>query len=260
MTVAPRDLLDLRHSITLLSGVTDAKALGITGDDAHGKGYHLGVATIKSLGNYPNNDWSTEQTRDRVGGDTASAMDVTLSWPNGGKAAAQRWTWAVAAAVKAGQLPYVSEINWQNQQGQKRRYTVHDGREVASTDTVDIHTHIGFWRNTEGTRNFTSMLSLMASAIGGTPVADWTQAQINAAMWQLTDNPAGPLHARVNTVLIKLDTLLTAVTGGNASMISDIVTGVLQGLADDPNTSITQGDIDHIAEAVRTKFSTTPLS
>ena len=206
MTTAPPDLLALRHSITLLTGVTDASALGIVGDDAHGKGYHLGVASIKARGNYPANDYSTLQTRDRVGGDYASGLDVTLSWPNGGRAAALQWSRSVAAAVKAGQLPYVSEINWLNEAGQKRRYTVHNGQEVSSSDTVDVHTHFGFWRDTEGKRSFTSLLSLMASAIGGTPVADWTQTQINDVVAELTSS-GGPLHVRTARLEGKIDAL-----------------------------------------------------
>ena len=159
MTNAPSDLLDLRHKLMAMTGVTDPAEIGIVGDDAHDNGYHLGVQTIKNRGNYPTTDYSTRQIRDRVGGYTASAMDVTLAWRIGGRAKAIAWSNTLANHVKAGHIPEIRGINWMNTAGNKRRYDALSGVETSTSDTVDIHTHIEWWRNTEGRRNFTLLLT-----------------------------------------------------------------------------------------------------
>jgi hypothetical protein len=194
MTNAPADLLDLRHGIMLMTGVTDPVEIGIVGNDQHDNGYHLGVQTIKNRGNYPTIDYSTRQLRDRVGGDTASAMDVTLDWRNGGRSAAIAWSNTLAAHVKAGRIPEIRAINWMNTAGNKRRYDSFTGVEGSTTDTVDVHTHIEWWRNTEGHRDFTLLLN--QNNVAPPPPVNYSQEMVGRDMiYQVSGVPAGALDA-----------------------------------------------------------------
>src|SRR6266576_2301937 len=213
MTVAPLDLVALRTSIMDRTGVTNFAAVGINGDGSHDKGYHLGVLTIQRKGNYPDNDYSTTQLRDRVGADYASAMDVTLEWIHGGRSAAIKWSNSVVAIRKSGLLPEIRAINYMDMQGRKRRYDSLTNTDVPSTDSVDIHTHIEWWRNTEGHRlsSFAVLLNLMDQSIPGAiaptqPIGDDEMTFYRA--------PTGSVYFSIGGALVSLSSLaeLNAVT------------------------------------------------
>jgi hypothetical protein len=86
----------------------------------------------------------------------------------------------------------------------------------------------------------------------------WTDAQFASANHSWA---AGPPVARnlvniVGTIPAGYEDRAVDKSGLDTSAI---VAGVLQGLANDPNTSVTQADVDHIADAVRAKFTDSPL-
>lgn len=254
MTTAPSDLLALRKSIAQITGVTNPVEIGIVGDDAHGNGYHLGVQSIKDRGNYPTDDYSTRQSRDRVGGDFASAMDITLSWVHGGRKAAIQWSNAMVNALKNGQLPGVRAINYLNFAGQKRRYDSFSGTEVSTSDTVDIHTHIEWWRDSEGRRSFDKMLGLMQQAVGGISVAEWTQQQINDVVYTLVGNSGGPIHTRMSHLEATVAQILTAVskpldTNAIVTAVTNAVSSLNVQLSPDEVTAIGQAAADAVQNA-----------
>lgn len=193
MTNAPADLLGFRQSVMALTGLTDPVEVGIVGNDAHGVGYHVGVQTIKNRGNYPDGDYSTRQLRDRVGGDAASAMDIGDNWPKGGRAAWLRFGNLVYQQLRANDpaLSAIRAINFSPDGSAKKRYDTFNRSQglINSTDTVDIHTHLEFWRNTDGNRaaTFNRLTQIMSSAIHNTPLSsvegvDMTPGESQALM------------------------------------------------------------------------------
>jgi hypothetical protein len=177
MTNAPADLLAFRQTVMNTTGLTNPVEVGIVGDDAHGVGYHIGIQTIKNRGNYPSDDYSTRQTRDRVGGDDASAMDIGDDWPRGGRPAWIRFGNLVYAQLLGGDaaLSPIRAINFSPDGSAKKRYdTLHraDGL-INSADTVNIHTHLEFWRDTNGHRAacFARLKTIMEAAIANSSIA-----------------------------------------------------------------------------------------
>lgn len=234
----------MRHNLSIMTGVTDPNEIGIVGDDKHGVGYHLGVATIKRLGNYPDSDYSTRQPRDRVGGDTASAMDVTLSWVNGGRDRAIKWSNNLVALSKAGHLPEIRAINYLNTSGQKRRWDSFFGTDGPSSDDVDIHTHIEWWRDTEGYRDFSLLLD--------GSMADWTQSDIDNTTYTLFRNSNGPIHARLTDMMGKIAQIQAGIGQPVQVDTAGIATAVAEALAADQTLAhITDADVSAIAEKTR---------
>jgi hypothetical protein len=162
MTVAPQDLLDVRKVVMELTGVTDFRAIGITGDANHTSGYHLGKDKLKSLG-IVNGDFSVVQfARDKQGlTNSASALDITLSWAKsrGGRDAAIAFSNLMVADLRAGTpgTEVLRAINWSidGSKAERSRVDRRGGLDEThdSTDTVDTHTHFEFFRDTEGSRD-----------------------------------------------------------------------------------------------------------
>jgi hypothetical protein len=141
------------RSITGLTGGN----VGTLPDPDHkaGGAYHCGVQDIINLGRYPDGDYSTRLYRDRVGGNACSAEDVGDNWPNGGRAAWLRFNnWLVQAMiVKDQDLVAVRAVNFSPDCTACRRYDSQYPQAgiIASTDSVYMHTHIEWYRNTAGT-------------------------------------------------------------------------------------------------------------
>lgn len=155
MTNAPADLLGLRSTLQQLTGLS-AVDVGIVGDAAHARsgGYHIGRSGLVAAGVW-STDYSVRLTRDRNGAtESASAMDVGAGWKQG-RATWLRWNQLLANALRANEpaLAAVRAINYSPDGTTKWRLDREAGWRTASTsDTVDIHTHVEWYRDTEGHR------------------------------------------------------------------------------------------------------------
>jgi hypothetical protein len=171
VTSAPADLLSFRSAVMRTTGFTNPVEVGIAPDEHHVKGYHVGVSAIRAAGNF-DNDYSTRQVRDRsVGGNEASAMDIGDDWPHGGRSAWIRFNNLLVAALKVADpaLVAVRAINFSPDGTAKKRFDTANRSQgvISSTDTVNIHTHVEWWRNTINARqaSFARILQLMDAAI-----------------------------------------------------------------------------------------------
>lgn len=158
MTNAPSDLLTVRARVMAITGLTDPADVGIVGDGLHARtgGYHEGHDVLSAIGVLATDYSVADYTRDRAGlTDSASALDVALAWPNGGRAAAIRWTNLLVADLLAG-TPGTECLRAMNYSPDGTTRCRRDKRyglvEQASSDSVDIHTHFEFFRDTEGQR------------------------------------------------------------------------------------------------------------
>lgn len=155
-TEAPDDLKSFRTAVMQETGLTNPVDVGIVGDTAHAErgGYHISGDDIHAAGRF-DTDYSTKRSRDHfLPNDNASAGDIGDDWPRGGRAAWLRFNNNVAwEIVNTSQMPTVRAINYSPDGSAKKRYdraNAGDGV-INSTDTVTIHTHIEWWRDTEGT-------------------------------------------------------------------------------------------------------------
>ena len=172
MTNAPDDLLAVRRAVMEQTGLT-AVECGIVGDSVHAEtgGYHEGKADLVRVGVFgpagvtlsgtpqSRTDYSVRLIRDRSAAtDDASALDIGLAWSDeaGGRPAAIRFTSLMVADLKAatpGTEP-LRAMNYSPDGSLKRRIDKeNDLAAEVSSDTVDIHTHFEFYRDTEGQRD-----------------------------------------------------------------------------------------------------------
>lgn len=153
MTNAPADLLGLRSRIQAATGLS-AVSVGIVGDAAHAAtgGYHEGKNDLVAAGVWMT-DYSVRLTRDRNGAtNSASAMDIGYQWPKGGNAAWLRFNNWLAANLRSGRndLLAIRAINYSPNGSTKWRIDRENGWATqSSTDSVDVHTHIEWYRDTE---------------------------------------------------------------------------------------------------------------
>lgn len=172
MTNAPADLLGLRSTLQQLTGLS-AVDVGIVGDAAHARsgGYHIGRSGLVAAGVW-STDYSVRLARDRNGAtESASAMDVGAGWKQG-RATWLRWNQLLANALRADEpaLASVRAINYSPDGTTKWRLDREFGWKTASTsDTVTIHTHIEWYRDTEGRRgdSLARIVALASQAITG---------------------------------------------------------------------------------------------
>lgn len=153
-TVAPIDLSALRNTIISLTNLS-GDAVGIVGDSAHiaSGGYHEGKTDIVNAGLWYS-DYSVRLIRDRNGcTESASAMDIGYQWPTGGNPAWLKFNNALVTALHANVAPLaaIRAVNYTPDGSTKLRTDRETGWSVvSSSDTVDIHTHIEWYRDTEG--------------------------------------------------------------------------------------------------------------
>jgi VQ motif len=185
VTNPPADLLDFRAVVQRLTGIRDPADVGIVGDGIHMHtgGYHEGRDVLISIGRYHpgapagslNEDYSVRLSRDRAGlSNDASAMDIGAEWPNGGQAAWLRFNNLLVAHLHANG-PYLAAIRATNYSpdGSTRLRTDRENGWATedSTDSVDVHTHLEWYRDTEGRRqaSFNRLAQLMQAAILNMP-------------------------------------------------------------------------------------------
>lgn len=186
MTNSPSDLLSLRSRLAAITGLSDPSTLGIVGDSAHAAtgGYHEGRTDLANAGVYSaaasagssSQDYSVRLGRDRSGlTESASAMDVGYQWPHGGNAAWLRFNNLLVAQLHANDpaLAAVRACNYSPDGSTRLRTDRQYGWSVvASSDVVDIHTHIEWYRDTEGNRqaSLDRIAQLAQAAVANQPL------------------------------------------------------------------------------------------
>jgi hypothetical protein len=156
VTIAPGDLKAFRTNVMLETGLTDPVSVGIVGDDRHAAsgGYHISGDDINRAGRY-GTDYSTRRNRDRfLPNPYASAVDIGDDWPRGGRNAWIRFSNLLVSHLMAGDpaLAAVRAVNYSPDGRQCKRYDTANRSSgiINSTDTVTVHTHIEWWRDTAG--------------------------------------------------------------------------------------------------------------
>jgi len=257
MAIAPTDLKAFRASVMTITGLS-GDSVGIIANEAHlaNGGYHCGVQDIKDIGKYPpaaKVDYSVSNTRDRIGGNDASACDIGDDWPIGGRDAWIRWNNLMVRQMQTfpDSMFGLRGMNFTPNGTAKQRIDLAHGPVIIpSTDTVTIHTHLEWWRNTSGTRTFGTILALIQEAITGVPMAEFTQPQINDLMYTTVTNPGGALHARLTIMQQGINTLLGGTVDYQA--IGVAVADAL--VADETLPHITDADRQSIAERTAALF------
>lgn len=211
MTAVPTDLGTFRTKVVIpLTGLS-GDDVGIAPDASHlaGGGYHVGCEDIQRIGKW-NTDYSTRQTRDRLDGtNDASAEDIGDNWPHGGRAAWIRFGNLLVARMRAGDpdLAALRAVNFSPDGVVRRRYdSANPGQGViTSTDTVDSHTHLEWWRDTKGTaaraRSLARIGQIIDAAITNTHLEDDMSGEYaDQALRQLDGgNAVGDMYLRLLT-------------------------------------------------------------
>lgn len=222
MSSAPADLLQFRTDVRNATGLGPVD-VGIVGDGAHQRtgGYHEGADVLRSIGRFHapasanvgsgGEDYSARQARDRSGlTDSASGTDVGSQWPNGGRVAWLRWNNLLYLEMRdrPQNLPALRAVNICLDGRTKLRYDqLHRGQGlIPSTDTVDSHTHLELWRDTEGRRQPTldRLVALMRAAVTGTtapPAAQEDDDMTNTWTQPLTQGAPGYAGQQRDTAL-----------------------------------------------------------
>lgn len=228
-TEAPADLKAFRTEVLAETGLTDPVEVGITGDPAHAArgGYHISGDDIHDAGTF-NTDYSTKRSQDHfLPNPNASAVDVGDNWPRGGRAAWLRFNNNVSwELIHTGEMPSVRAMNFSTNGEDRKRYdraNAGDGV-INSTDTVTVHTHIEFWRNTAGTLQRAADLQRLlahiraardntsiSAQLGGVGMAEFTQPQIDNIWYTLVNNPGGAVHARLGALATDVAAVKAAV-------------------------------------------------
>lgn len=184
-TTLPADLRAAREQFLAITGLSGID-IGALPDPRHksGGGYHCGCQDIIDIGKWatagsPKADYSVRLSRDRVGANACSAIDVGDNWPKGGRSAWIRWNNALVAEMRAGNpdLAALRAVNFTPDGTSRKRYdSQHPSAGIIpSTDTVDGHTHLEWYRDTVGTagrkRSIDRIAALMQAAIRNQPIS-----------------------------------------------------------------------------------------
>jgi uncharacterized protein len=183
MTNAPPDLAAFRTGTVIPLTGLQGDNVGIAPDAAHlsSGGYHVGCADIQSISRW-NVDYSTRQSRDRQQPNTnvSSAMDIGDDWPHGGRAAWLRFNNLLVAQLRGRdpELAALRAVNFSPDGTARKRYdSLNPGDGVInSTDSVYMHTHLEWWRDTVGTtsraRSLARIGQIIDAAIRNIPLED----------------------------------------------------------------------------------------
>lgn len=186
MSDAPASLLAARSHLLGVTGLA-GDDIGIAADESHlsSGGYHCGSFDLRRINAIGRDDYSIRQPRDRAqynadlnaGNNWASALDLGDDWPIGGRAAWIRFNNMLRSqlAIRDPALSCIRGINYTPDGVTKRRFDCLTRTESSTSDTVTWHTHIEWWRDTNGAPqlrdNCTLRLAAIAhSAITGAPL------------------------------------------------------------------------------------------
>ncbi|OFW55863.1 MAG: hypothetical protein A2Y75_05460 [Candidatus Solincola sediminis] len=186
VTYAPQDLLAMREYLQQVTGMR-ATELGIVGDAAHAAsgGYHMGINDLARVygSDFRKSDgrreYSVRQQRDYAGrSNAASALDVGY-WSG-----LRSFSVALVDACRRGDpsTRAVREVIYSPDGSAVRHYDA-IGEQTGTSDTSHrYHTHISFWRDTEGTTDRLDFLSLMSELIEGRETSPATSTMLGEHM------------------------------------------------------------------------------
>lgn len=180
---------------------------GVRGNVRHTSGYHRSRRWVLNSADsaHGSGDYSVTLAADKTGvADDCSAFDFTpATWGTADNRAKMRTlTQRLVAACQArdprvwnvrevaGTLDGTTVVTWDCSRNAFK----------SPFDSSHLdHLHGSIYRS----RTRADQSGIVSVMLGGT-MAEWAQAQIDAVMWQLTGNPAGPLHARINQIQAQL--------------------------------------------------------
>lgn len=166
MTYAPNDLLEVR-AFLVAQTTLDPGSIGIVGDSAHAAdgGYHEGNDDLARVGKLDSDYSKRESARDRPGSNAASALDIGDCYN------LHTITKGIVDACRAGdpRARDVREVIYTLDDA-----TVHRWDRLGIRSTGDSshlwHTHISFFRDSEGRRDREdNILGLIRSILDGRP-------------------------------------------------------------------------------------------
>jgi hypothetical protein len=242
MTNPPSDLLAFRRAVQAETGLKDPTDVGIVGDGAHQGtgGYHEGRSVLIAIGRFhasasagsSTEDYSARLARDRAGlTEDASAGDIASEWPRGGRAAWIRFNRLLVAALQSGDpaLSAVRAINYSPDGTSRHRIDREPGFDQIddTTDSVTIHTHLEWYRDTAGRRqaSLDRIVQLIRAAISKTAPGD-------DDMTPEEHNRLVNIDAQVNALVA--NTTPAVLTSGNQA---NNVKGILAGIAVDAHAA-----------------------
>lgn len=196
------------------TGVTNPVEVGIVGDTAHAErgGYHISGDDINNAGRF-SSDYSTKRSRDHfLPNGFASAVDLADDWPRGGRSAWLRFNnnvlWDI---MHTNYMPDIRAINMSQDGTNKKRYDRANADQglINSTDTVNIHTHLEFWRDTLNNRQetFDRLIAHVKVARDGISMAEAlglgpeTSGDDQTMIFTVTSVPTGTVDVVGNAVV-----------------------------------------------------------
>jgi hypothetical protein len=237
MTFAPTDLLTVRQYLLSHTGLP-GDAVGIVGDPAHAStgGYHEGNDDLARVGRLSSDYSKRESVRDRPGTNNAAALDIG-DFIHAGRTLRQLTLWLVARCVAGDpRTRDVREVIY-TPDGQ----TVHRWDRLGIRSTGDdshlIHTHLSFFRDSEGRRAAPdNILGLLAEFFEGVPVAFLDDRNAAALAYRMDAIAAGSDTARGGPVVgepMWLVTQIKALVAGQATSAAreTALTAAVQALA-----------------------------
>jgi len=194
MTYNPDDLLGVRQTLMNNTGLP-ANALGILGDQSHASsgGYHVGNDTLSLIGNLYDDYSKAESSRDGPGTNAASALDIGDF--NTGNASLRSISLAMVAACQRNdpRMRDVREIIYTPDGYSVRRWD-RLGIRSGGDDTHLSHTHISFFRDSEGRRNnsdnFGGFIATFFNPVYGGQFTMWDQIISSARSGPTSDGNA----------------------------------------------------------------------
>lgn len=153
MTYAPTDLMEVRRELMAVTGLS-GDAVGIVGDPAHAAtgGYHEGNDDLARVGRLTTDYSKKHSARDRPGSNAASALDVGDGWKRG--VGLRTWSLALVAAMTANERGTldIREIIY-TPDGKTVKRLDREGKSTTGDKSHLWHTHISFYRDSEGRRD-----------------------------------------------------------------------------------------------------------
>lgn len=155
MSYEPFDLDQVQQYLASMTGLS-ASALGIVGDSSHTGGYHVGNDRLRASGRL-NTDYSkAESSRDRPGTDAASALDIGSfsKTINGYQVTLRSLSLDLVEACQGGdpRSEAIREIIYSPDGTIVRRWD-RLGIRSSGDSSHRTHTHLSFFRDSEGRRH-----------------------------------------------------------------------------------------------------------
>lgn len=185
MTYAPADLLAVRQYLLTSTGLS-GDAVGIVGDPEHAStgGYHEGNDDLARVGRLSTDYSKRENARDRPGSNAASALDIGDFVH--GKVSLRSLTLGFVAACERSdpRTADVREVIYTPDGSTVRRFDRLGIRTTGDSSHL-FHTHISFFRDSEGRRaQPDNVLGLLRALIEGDDMGFMDDPSAAALAWQ----------------------------------------------------------------------------